>query len=508
MQARAAIYCRISQTSDKRDKVADQERDCRRLAKREGMTVVQVYADDGISASSFKDRPGWKQLLRDITAEKFDYLLATEETRFARQPIEKEELQLACQQAGVKWWTLSEGETDFSLSGGELAAALRGAIARHEGRVRSERVLRGNAARRSRGEPTLGPRIFGFELNRVDHRPVEAAEVRWAYEHVAGGGKLYTISKRWNDTGVKTASAYREGKKGRTDTWSYATVRQMLLNPRYAGIHMYGGVEQDVKAIWQPIVERELFETVGAILREPDRAGTDRREPRWLLAGIALCGVCGGPMRSATASSRGHTNSVYRCSKKMVAATVPGRHVSVVSKVADDLARAAVAEFYLFAPTAAKAREQTEEAEARRLRARLAEVGPAMDLVMGQLAGASKSPRRRASAEAALDALEAEESELRAKLDQIERANANAAMLGDAVAGLFVRGERIDLAEAARHKTALLARFDSLPLVQRRAIVRDVVTVTVNPGSGPGKVDVVHRTAFWSEPDQFEDTDH
>ena len=38
---------------------------------------------------------------------------------------------------------------------------------------------------------------------------------------------------------------------------------------------------------------------------------------------------------------------------------------------------------------------------------------------MGQLAGASKSPRRRASAEAALDALEAEESELRAKLDQI-----------------------------------------------------------------------------------------
>ncbi|MGY1602368.1 recombinase family protein [Geodermatophilus sp. SYSU D00815] len=494
---RAGIYCRISITKENRDKVGEQEAACRALAKRLGLTVAEdaIYADDGISASTFKDRPGWKQLLKDIRARKFDVLLAVEETRFTRQPLEKEELQIACADSGVTWHTLSEGATDPRTSGGLLMSSIRGILARQEGQLRSERVLRANTAKRARGEPTLGPRPFGFMPDRVTHHPTEAAELRWAYEHIMDGGTLYAIAKKWNTEGVKTASNYRKPGKA-NDTWSYAAVRQLLLRPRNAGIYMHRGVELDVPPRWEPIVSRDLFDTVGALLRDPDRRRTDRREPTWLLAGIALCGVCGAPMRSALGSSRGKRWPVYRCAKKGGIAPASGRHAAIKCEELDHLAREAVADFFLFAPSEERHVSDPEVAEVRRIRALLAQIGPQIDAAMREAVRGS-SARRQAAARRQLDELEAEEAQLQAKLDEHVQASARAAMLAEATSALLPRGKRADFAAVAEHKRALMSRFDGLPLAQRRTLVRQLITVTVNPGRGSGRVDVVHVRAPW-----------
>ena len=67
---------------------------CRALASEHGHQVVAVYVDDGISASTFKSRPGWAHLLADLEAGKTDVLVAQSEDRFTRQPMEKETLVL------------------------------------------------------------------------------------------------------------------------------------------------------------------------------------------------------------------------------------------------------------------------------------------------------------------------------------------------------------------------------------------------------------------------------
>ena len=67
---------------------------CRALASEHGHEVVAVYVDDGISASTFKSRPGWAHLLADLEAGKTDVLVAQSEDRFTRQPMEKETLVL------------------------------------------------------------------------------------------------------------------------------------------------------------------------------------------------------------------------------------------------------------------------------------------------------------------------------------------------------------------------------------------------------------------------------
>src|SRR5664280_2680643 len=175
---RTGIYCRISKADPNQPKVEIQEQDCRRLAELSGYEVTKVYVDDGISASTFTIRPGWNQLLADITANKIDIILATEEERFARQPNEKQLLALTCTAVGATWHTCRGGIIDPSTAIGEFMSALTGSLGRLEARRKAERQIAGNVARRLRGEPLTGVRPFGFELDRLTHRKSEAAEVK------------------------------------------------------------------------------------------------------------------------------------------------------------------------------------------------------------------------------------------------------------------------------------------------------------------------------------------
>src|SRR5665647_405835 len=308
---RAAIYCRISETDARTPKVQIQEARCRALAEREGFEVQEghVYVDDGISGFQFANRPGWNRLVAAIPSGEFDVVLATEETRFTRQPQEKYTFELVCATSGVTWHTELEGATDPNTSDGAFVSELRAALARQESRRKAERQRAAFDVRLSKGEPLWGGRPFGYELDRKTLRPVEAAQIRWATETILSGGTIYSIIKRWNGDGLLTA---------RGKPWSYAQVQQVLKRPRNAGlVERRGEILDDVVATWAPIITREQHERLIAILRDPARAVTRVRDPRWLCAGLALCGRCGATLRSAGANYKGESFTVYRCSSRM-----------------------------------------------------------------------------------------------------------------------------------------------------------------------------------------------
>jgi site-specific DNA recombinase len=169
-----------------------------------------------------------------------------------------------------------------------------------------------------------------------------------------------------------------------------------VVLPLGAGIYVHRGAElEGVVPKWEPVVSRELFDAVGAILRDPDRLKTDRREPTHLLAGIVLCGVCGSTMRSALGSSRGKTWPVYRCSAKLRPATDTRRHPSIKCEDVDRLAREAIADFFLFSPAEEAHVSDPDVAEVRRIRALLAQIGPQVDAAMREAIRATSSTFRR-----------------------------------------------------------------------------------------------------------------
>src|SRR5262249_6731578 len=79
---RAAIYLRVSTNGQTTD---TQEHDLRAAAKRMGHTIVEVYADNGISGAKGRDkRPAFDRLHGDAARRKFDIVMAWSVDRLGR----------------------------------------------------------------------------------------------------------------------------------------------------------------------------------------------------------------------------------------------------------------------------------------------------------------------------------------------------------------------------------------------------------------------------------------
>jgi len=160
---RGGTYVRLSKAATDAAKLDDQISMCRRLAEAHEIEVVEVYEDDGISAFTGKERPGWERMLGDVRDGKIDILLAQSEDRFARQVLHKENLTILCAERGVTWLTVNDGAVDPRTADGEFFSILRGGLARMESRRKAERQRVRNEEMRQRGEsPRGGVRPFGY----------------------------------------------------------------------------------------------------------------------------------------------------------------------------------------------------------------------------------------------------------------------------------------------------------------------------------------------------------
>src|SRR5664280_273783 len=458
---RAGIYCRISKADPNQPKVEAQEDDCRRLAQANGYEVVAAYADDGISASTFKNRPGWNQLLADITAGKIDVVLATEEERFTRQPNEKRLLALTCTAAGVTWHTVRGGTVDPSTAIGEFMSALTGSLAKLEARRKAERQIAGNVARRLRGEPLTGVRPFGFELDRITHRKSEAAEVKWATSKILAGASLRSIYIDWNQRNVLTS---------RGNPWTQNSVKKLLLRPRNAGLIDVQGEIQTTKGNWAPLVSIEDWQACVALLTDKNRAKPHRQQ-KWLCSGLARCGVCDSVMLSGSASGRRQEiYKVYRCSSKL---KMPDgrRHPSIKTAQLDKLVRNEIVKCFLYGNSVDNA--DVNVVDATRINARLIEIRLALaDLT--ELVGSLPINNIKLQA----SKLNAEEATLIGELESCTKRSASAAMVLSAKQALWSQ-PRISIADAAQLKVEIGKRFDSLELDQRRALVRSMLEIVI-----------------------------
>ena len=475
---RAGIYCRMSKAKGEH-KIEAQEAMCRTLAAQHDLEVVQVYVDDGISASTFKDRPGWAGLLADVEAGKLDVLMAQSEDRFTRQPMEKEALMLACTAAGTQWLTINEGATDPATADGAFFATMRAAVGRMENARKVERQKQASDARASQGLPQAGGiRPFGWAEDKVNLDPDESEHLRWAVDHILSGGSLRSIARRWNEEGVTTAV--------RGKAWRTSTVRQVLVRPRMAGLVKHRGeVLDDVRGVWEPLISAETYEELCQILA--GGRGQTNWEARWLLSGLMTCSSCGNGMTSATGSGK---RRIYRCRQGQDLVMSDGRrHMGIGMDLADEVVTEAVVSALTFASSWSLPDPDSEKLAA--LHASVRELSAAKGRLVDAVADGVLSGSDVAKKKSQLDAdiAEAEES-----IARIASANAQAALIAEAREGLWAPG-KVDVKDVAQAKVVLRERLDALDLEPKQALIRSLVDVTVEPGRGKGRVRVTHKGA-------------
>jgi site-specific DNA recombinase len=277
---RAGAYLRISLDREgNRLGVERQLPPIKVLLERLGWQLVEIYTDDDVSISHAgrrkrKARDAYDCMLKDAASGRIDAVAALDYTRLVRHPRDAEQLIDFANSHGIALATAA-GEIDLSTATGELLFRMFGAIGAHEVRLAGERQKRRHQQKAEAGEDAGGTRSFGRADDRVTPHPTEAPIVAELATRILRGEPIYRLAAELNQRGILTPLGNR---------WHPSTLKRALTSARTAGLRAHNGAIVNHDA-YPPLLDRETWESMRAILLDPARVGG--RPAEYLLTGLA-----------------------------------------------------------------------------------------------------------------------------------------------------------------------------------------------------------------------------
>ncbi len=266
-------------------------------------------------------------MMRRVDAGEFDVIVSRHMDRLLRRLSEFASVLERCKTANAAIVTAADG-VDTSTDGGRIVAGILAVVAEGEVERKSARQRSAAIQAAEQGRWVGGRRAFGFEPDGVTVRESEAVYIKQGYADVLAGESTSEIARRWNSSGCVTGQGRPFGR---------GSVKDVLTNPRYAGLRRYRAQEERAsirqnpelgitgKAEWPAIVDESTWRAAVVILCDPSRRSAPRSS-KGLLTGLAVCGVCGLTVNRGGAVRPGTTT--YRCRS--------GAHVARMSQPVDD----------------------------------------------------------------------------------------------------------------------------------------------------------------------------
>jgi DNA invertase Pin-like site-specific DNA recombinase len=231
---------------------------------------------------------------------------------------------------GVIVKSITEG-LDLSTAGGRFAFHVLASAAEFERELVRERTTSGLRTRIEAGQVVTGPRLYGFAADGVTHVEHEAVIIREVTRRVLAGESIHGIVDDLNARGIPTAT-------GRG--WQRYGLRELLRNPRLAGLHSYKGKVLGPGS-WEPIITvEERDELLTRLPRFKGRGVGGGPPVRYAYSGILTCGVCN--VGRIVGNSRGAGRIYYgcgnpKCHRTTISATLLERdlNIAVLPKLLD-----------------------------------------------------------------------------------------------------------------------------------------------------------------------------
>jgi DNA invertase Pin-like site-specific DNA recombinase len=289
------------------------------LADLRGWAVAKIYEDNDVSAYKRNvRRPEFELMLSDLADGLVDGVVAYDLDRLARQPKDLE--RLIDMYDGRKRLVFATVTNDVNLgtADGRTMARVMVAFANKSSHDASRRIQRKHLELARQGKPSGGPAPYGWLKGGVKVDPVAAEHIRAAQKELLAGVRIGTIRTDWQRRGIGHT---REG----TTRLPHHLVEHMLTNPRLCGYRTYRGEilldddGQPVIGAWETINSVEEWEAVCAVVAERKRKYPGRSLARkYLLSGIARCGLCHSKIRGQVNKRRKSRSSgitfSYQCS--------------------------------------------------------------------------------------------------------------------------------------------------------------------------------------------------
>jgi len=457
---RAILYCRISDARDRDGQVTtsgveDQERRLRlHFESVLGWGILIVLVENDTSAFKRRRvrlpdgrtglrvvRPKYRHALDLLASGEADGFAALDLDRAMRDPRDLEDMIDIVEDTNVLVKSVT-GSLSLDTDAGITMARVMVTMANKSSRDASRRLKEKAEAKALAGEWGGGPRPFGFEPDGITIRQAEAELIREGSEMVLEDVSIYAQVRDLRAAGVESSM----GKRMSTQAW-----RQILMRPRNAGILAHNSDEIG-PAPWPPIVEREVWESVREKLERDEPGEASVR--RWFGHGIYLCGRCGAPMMTGASGHRvgAHRVRAYRCSAEA--------HLSRAAAALD-----AYIEDIVIA--------RLSRPDAASLLQPLTSGADAIDVkATRQRVRALRETVRELASDRALGLITREEH-LRGR----DTAQAEITKLERALTSTITSSPTAKLIAAED----VAAAWDELGLGVHRAVIREIMTVTVNP---------------------------
>ncbi len=342
-----AIYARYSSDRQREASIEDQVRRCRQFIAQAGgdPDAAQVFSDFAVSGASL-DRPGFEAMMAAIDGGRLGAIVTEDVSRISRDFADSAQIFKRLQYASVPLLGVADG-IDTSSKNAKLSFTVKSLVADLYLDDLRDKTLRGLEGRALAGYVTGNP-PFGYATepdtdergNVLGHRPVineaQAAIVRRIFQEYNDGGSLNGIARMLNVEGVPSP---RTGTRHKRTGWGGSTIRAMLYNEKYAGVWKFKERQwvkvpgsnkrrprarnaDEVMVSERPelrIIDAGLWDAVRARLAatkrkyttgSKERVAVSGRKSSYLLSGILVCDVCGGPMTIHGGTSARY----YRCS--------------------------------------------------------------------------------------------------------------------------------------------------------------------------------------------------
>ena len=232
---RVAAYCRVSSQEEKQVGSFDMQihHFAKRIEANPQWELVEIYQDEGISATTVEKRLGFQKMIADAVDGKIDLILTKSISRFGRNIVDiLDNLRtLSALNPPVSVEFETEGITYTGDGRNNLLISLLAALAEMESQQKSEAIKAGIRWRMAEGiykfsvQNTLG--FYRDHFGRLVIEPTEARIVEYIYESCLEGATPAEIAAALTEQGIKSPMG--------NDLWSAGTVRSILRNEKYCG---------------------------------------------------------------------------------------------------------------------------------------------------------------------------------------------------------------------------------------------------------------------------------
>ena len=297
---RVALYIRVSTSEQVVNGLSleAQREALENHAKERGYNIVDVYADEGITArKKLSNRKELQRLLEDVKKDKIDLILVTKLDRWFRNIKDYYSVQDILEAHNCNWRTIFENY-DTSTASGRLHINIMLSVNQDECDRTSERIKAVFEHKRENKEVCSGSVPYGYYIDENKHLQIDeekAKEIQDAYNY-------YELHNNMMQT-----RNYLSEKYGYI---TYSATRRRLTHESYIGT--YNGIKDFCPAI---ISEKQYNNVQRLISINKKEYKPKAPQEEYIFSGMLRCKLCGSTLNSNRLMKSGAPYKLYRCRK-------------------------------------------------------------------------------------------------------------------------------------------------------------------------------------------------